>query len=150
MQPPKAANYTELLKQLNDLEPTPPTDNGEITLDNTSILEHIAPITSNIDNIAIQTLFTTGLIYYNTESKTYQLSPPNFTPPVFSGKPKVNRIINILNTLPVSVKNNQIMYHDIPVIQGLNLIPGITNNEIQQLLDDNKIQYSGNKFSIKL
>ncbi len=148
--PPQVSNYTELLKQLNELEPTPPTDNGEITLDNTSILEHIAPIVTNIENVAIQALFTTGLIYYDVDSKTYQLSPPNFKPPVYDGKPTTQHVVNVLNALATSVKNNQIMYHDIPVIQGLNVIPGITNNEIQQLLDDDKIQYSGNKFSIKL
>ncbi len=93
-----------------------------------------------MQNNAIQSLLTMGIIDYDTMTKTYQLSKPNSKPKLYTGKPSISHIIDILNHLNPTVKNNIIS------VSSLNLIPGLQNKDVQDMLTSNKIKYNDTKF----
>ncbi len=141
---PDIKNNAELILLLNKSKPTAPTDNGEITLNNISILVS-DPIALKMKNTSIQNLFSTDKIYYDIPTKTYKLSPANANPnsKIYTGKPDWKHLVDILNHLDLSAKNNSIVF-----IDKFDVVPGLKNQDIQDMLTSKKIKYNGTEFVV--
>lgn len=131
---PPSSNFQFIVDGINKLKPTPPTDNGEVTLDNKSILLYDDDVLDNTENTAIQNLFTQGTILYDTQTNMYAIAPNGYHPPQY-GAPTLDHIIDVLNSLPITVENDKILYVNLPLSAVSTIIPGISNQRLSQLFN---------------
>lgn len=131
---PPSSNFQFIVDGINKLKPTPPTDNGEVTLDNKSILLYDDDVLDNTENTAIQNLFTQGTILYDTQTNLYAIAPNGYHPPQY-GAPTLDHIIDVLNSLPITVENDKILYVNLPLSAVSTIIPGISNQRLSQLFN---------------
>ena len=141
---PPSSNYQFIVDGINKLKPTPPTDNGEVTLNNKSILLYDDDVLDNTENTAIQLLFTQGTILYDTQTNMYAIAPNGYHPPQY-GAPTLDHVIDVLNSLPITVENDKILYVNIPLTEVSTIIPGISNQRLSQLFNV-RIKYNNGMF----
>lgn len=131
---PPSTHYENVVDDLNKLNPTKPTDNGEVTVDNVSVLLKTQNVLPHTDNMTIQTLFNMGNIMYDDTINKYVIAPANYHPPSY-GKPTLSHIIDVLNTQPIKVNNDTLYYTAIPLSEVAIIVPGITNKTLQSLFN---------------
>ncbi len=131
---PPSSNFQFIVDGINKLKPTPPTDNGEVTLNNKSILLYDDDVLDNTENTAIQNLFTQGTILYDTQTNMYAIAPNGYHPPQY-GAPTLDHVIDVLNSLPITVENDKILYVNLPLTTVSTIIPGISNQRLSQLFN---------------
>ena len=141
---PPSSNYQFIVDGINKLKPTPPTDNGEVTLNNKSILLYDDDVLDNTENTAIQLLFTQGTILYDTQTNMYAIAPNGYHPPQY-GAHTLDHVIDVLNSLPITVENDKILYVNIPLTEVSTIIPGISNQRLSQLFNV-RIKYNNGMF----
>jgi len=131
---PPSSHYENIVDDLNKLNPTKPTDNGEVTIDNVSVLLKTQNVLPHTDNMTIQTLFNMGNIMYDDTTNKYVIAPANYHPPSY-GKPTLSHIIDVLNTQPIKVNNDTLYYTAIPLTEVAIIVPGVTNKTLQNLFN---------------
>jgi hypothetical protein len=123
---------------------TQPSDTDEITVNNISIL--IMPnIDKNISNLSIQSLYTNNIIYYNYETKQYEIATPLSKITKNNKKPTWKHVVDVLNYYiyiepPVF---NRIVFKGVILEENdSDIIPNISNEEIQDGFDKGFIKYN--------
>lgn len=131
---PPTSQYENVVDDLNKLNPTKPTDNGEVTVDNVSLLLKTQNVLPHTDNMTVQTLFNMGKILFDETTNTYKLAPSEYHPPSY-GKPTLQHIIEVLNTLPIKENNGILYYTAVPMTEVAIVVPGVTNKTLQGLFN---------------
>lgn len=133
----------------SNTDKTSPLDTDEITINGKPLLL-LPNIDANVSNIQIQSMYSNGKFSWNGNKKMYENVP---TSPKKGKTPTLQHIVDILNyqitfELPVF---NQIVIKGL-VLKDLdaNIIPNISNKDIQLAFDQGKIKYNNakNEFSI--
>lgn len=143
---PPSSHYEVVVDDLNKLNPTKPTENGEVTINNVSLLLKNQNVLPHTDNMTIQTLFNMGKILFDETANIYKLAPLEYRPPEY-GKPTLEHIIDVLNTLPINEKDGILYYTAVPLSEVNTIVPGVTNKTLQSLLNK-RFQSKNNMFVI--